>query len=327
MANDKKGTTIVIKKITAAAAGGHGGSWKVAFADFMTAMMAFFLVMWLVGQSEDVKKQVSDYFSTPSIIEYNFSNYGVELTLEKLFMDLVNEPLKAFEQFVMPVDKRPNVMDMGLKKIQVAFLAEKIGEFTRVMDITSDEIVFDIPDEVLFKKNTALPTNKFVVIMERVREIVEGLVDSDVYINSELPYSSGFTMAQAKNVAESRLDLITTKIQHSIKSGTVDAFGKITVEQLGTSTRDPRGYIKFRIRNKAAPVTKRKNQPGLNEDQVGTRKNVQSGSSDAADSRTTASTEAEVVESEKQAQFDDGKNDVYDQFVNQMSRKVEKKKK
>ncbi|MBC7370261.1 MAG: chemotaxis protein MotB, partial [Bdellovibrionaceae bacterium] len=44
----EKKQTIVIKKITIVAGGGHGGSWKVALADFMTALMAFFLVMWLL---------------------------------------------------------------------------------------------------------------------------------------------------------------------------------------------------------------------------------------------------------------------------------------
>jgi len=92
----EKEPVIVIKKITIKKGGHHGGAWKVAFADFMTAMMAFFLVMWLVSQSEDVKKNVADYFSTPSIVEYNFSNYGVELTLETLFFDIVNEPLNFF---------------------------------------------------------------------------------------------------------------------------------------------------------------------------------------------------------------------------------------
>src|ERR1041385_5813322 len=94
----KKGATIVIKKITISGAGAHGGSWKDAFADFMTAMMAFFLVMWLLNQSEETKKQVARYFSGPSVIEQHFSIYGAELTLDKLFLDLVNEPLKAFAQ-------------------------------------------------------------------------------------------------------------------------------------------------------------------------------------------------------------------------------------
>ena len=57
----------------------------------MTAMMSFFLVMWLISSaSEEEKKAISDYFSTPSVIEYQFQNFGAEMTLEKLFLDLVN---------------------------------------------------------------------------------------------------------------------------------------------------------------------------------------------------------------------------------------------
>ena len=47
----QKKQLIVIKKVYVQAAAHHGGSWKVALADFMTAMMAFFLVMWLISQS------------------------------------------------------------------------------------------------------------------------------------------------------------------------------------------------------------------------------------------------------------------------------------
>src|SRR5437867_11864984 len=44
---------------------GGGGAWKVAYADFVTAMMAFFLVMWLCAQNSEVKKSVAEYFSDP----------------------------------------------------------------------------------------------------------------------------------------------------------------------------------------------------------------------------------------------------------------------
>jgi chemotaxis protein MotB len=44
---------------------GHGGAWKVAYADFVTAMMAFFMVMWITAQSKAVKQAVSQYFSDP----------------------------------------------------------------------------------------------------------------------------------------------------------------------------------------------------------------------------------------------------------------------
>ena len=46
-------------------AGGHGGAWKVAFADFMTSMMCLFLVLWLVGQSSDVRMAIQGYFRDP----------------------------------------------------------------------------------------------------------------------------------------------------------------------------------------------------------------------------------------------------------------------
>ena len=57
---------ILIKKIKKVSGGGHhGGAWKVAYADFVTAMMAFFLVMWLVNQSPAVKAGVGGYFRDP----------------------------------------------------------------------------------------------------------------------------------------------------------------------------------------------------------------------------------------------------------------------
>src|SRR6201988_1286412 len=59
---------IVVKK-KAGHGGHHGGAWKVAYADFVTAMMAFFLVMWLGGQSPAVKAGVGGYFRDPVVFE------------------------------------------------------------------------------------------------------------------------------------------------------------------------------------------------------------------------------------------------------------------
>jgi chemotaxis protein MotB len=55
---------IIVKKIVHA--GHHGGAWKVAYADFVTAMMALFIVLWLLSSSADVKKAVGGYFRDPS---------------------------------------------------------------------------------------------------------------------------------------------------------------------------------------------------------------------------------------------------------------------
>jgi chemotaxis protein MotB len=59
-----KGGTIVIKKIKKSHAGHHGGAWKVAYADFVTAMMAFFLLLWLLNAvSQEQLEGISDYFA------------------------------------------------------------------------------------------------------------------------------------------------------------------------------------------------------------------------------------------------------------------------
>jgi chemotaxis protein MotB len=68
---------IVVKKIIEAPhEAHHGGAWKIAYADFVTAMMAFFLLMWLVGATDEAKKRgLADYF-TPTLIEYRQNSAG-----------------------------------------------------------------------------------------------------------------------------------------------------------------------------------------------------------------------------------------------------------
>ena len=74
MANSKSNgdaiAPIVIKRVRKRGHGHHGGSWKVAFADFATAMMAFFLLMWLMGATtEEQKGAISEYFNNPSNVQ------------------------------------------------------------------------------------------------------------------------------------------------------------------------------------------------------------------------------------------------------------------
>ncbi len=60
---------IIIKKKGHGRHGHHGGAWKVAYADFVTAMMAFFLVMWIVAQSAQTRAAVASYFRDPGAFE------------------------------------------------------------------------------------------------------------------------------------------------------------------------------------------------------------------------------------------------------------------
>lgn len=65
MADENNQSTIIIKKIKKGGHGHHGGAWKVAYADFVTAMMAFFLTMWIMGMNQEQKKGIQDYFNDP----------------------------------------------------------------------------------------------------------------------------------------------------------------------------------------------------------------------------------------------------------------------
>lgn len=64
--SDESQRPIVVKRIKKSGGGHHGGAWKIAYADFVTAMMAFFLLMWLLGSTtKGDLKGIADYFATP----------------------------------------------------------------------------------------------------------------------------------------------------------------------------------------------------------------------------------------------------------------------
>ncbi len=71
--SDGERRIVIVKKVRRSKGGHHGGSWKVAYADFVTAMMAFFLVMWIMGMDEGVREVVEGYFSNPVGYRQSFS--------------------------------------------------------------------------------------------------------------------------------------------------------------------------------------------------------------------------------------------------------------
>lgn len=250
----EKEPLIVVKKINVVAGGGHGGSWKVAFADFMTAMMAFFLLMWLLNQTPEVKKNVSDYFSTPSVIEYNFSNFGVELTLEKLFLDLVNEPLKVLQDFMQPTDYTPNFLQMGSKNIVMSVLSEEMGDYASGFDVSGDTIEIKLPESKLFEDGRAQPKAQFATVMDKLSKFTAGIEDADIYVDSRVYANSvkGQSEGLASQVAEQRLDMvlkmIDTKLEHQSVTLHHRAEGK--AGQRRADGRPEEGYIRVQIKQK-----------------------------------------------------------------------------
>lgn len=73
---------IIVRKVTIVEGGHHGGAWKVAYADFVTAMMAFFLLLWLLGATEEKqRKGIADYF-TPTLVKLRDQSAGSDGLLQ-----------------------------------------------------------------------------------------------------------------------------------------------------------------------------------------------------------------------------------------------------
>src|ERR1700678_2293134 len=103
---------VVIKRPRKAAHGHHGGAWKVAYADFVTAMMALFIVLWLLGADEDVKKAVASFFNNPSgpgrLMGTAAAGSGHAIEIPKTDMHKLREKL---QQAMMKVPNFRNLKD------------------------------------------------------------------------------------------------------------------------------------------------------------------------------------------------------------------------
>jgi chemotaxis protein MotB len=216
--------------------------------------MAFFLLMWLLNQTPEVKKNVSDYFSTPSIIEYNFSNFGVELTLEKLFLDLVNEPLKVLQDFMQPADYTPNFLEMGSKNIVQSVLTEELGDFASGMEVQGDTIEMKFPESKLFEDGTANPKAQFATVMDRLSKFTAGLEDADIFVDSRIYTNSVKDQSESlgEKVASKRLDMVLGAINKKLEHQNVSLHQRTEVKP-GVRRQDGRpeeGYIRVQIKQK-----------------------------------------------------------------------------
>jgi len=73
----ERGGAVIIKREEIVEGGSHGGSWKIAYADFVTAMMAFFLLLWLIGATtDDQRRGIADYFAPTNIMSHGSSGSG-----------------------------------------------------------------------------------------------------------------------------------------------------------------------------------------------------------------------------------------------------------
>ena len=124
---------IIVKKVTIVAGGHHGGAWKVAYADFVTAMMAFFLLMWLLGATtEKQRKGIADYF-TPTLVKLRQESAGANGLLHgSSITDADNYPHRAGQTgtkaMTIPRDTTGGAKDGSGKVQRVNHLKEVLAE-------------------------------------------------------------------------------------------------------------------------------------------------------------------------------------------------------
>ncbi len=116
MSTAKPPIIVIKKKISHA--GHHGGAWKVAYADFVTAMMALFIVLWLLSSSKKVQEAVGGYFRDPTgtskKIGSDMQGAGESFSVSKDNMAALKEELQKTMRDVPNFDKMKNHIDMTI---------------------------------------------------------------------------------------------------------------------------------------------------------------------------------------------------------------------
>src|SRR5512144_1858755 len=125
---------IVIKKM-GGHGGHHGGAWKVAYADFVTAMMALFIVLWLMNSSKQIQEAVGGYFKDPSgtskMVGSDKTGSGENLGLRKQDMGKLKEQLQTAIRQVSDFDNLKGHIEMTVtaEGLRIELLESETGLF------------------------------------------------------------------------------------------------------------------------------------------------------------------------------------------------------
>jgi chemotaxis protein MotB len=212
MAGQSNAAPVIIKRKKIIIAGGHhGGAWKVAYADFVTAMMAFFMLMWLLNATtEKQRKGIADYFN-PTIPVNRISGGGdgafggdsifSEQTLTKSGTGASNvqsaeenkargdtgsaeAEATAAEQAVMAQVEQALTARGGESMTMERLLRHIV---TRVTDEGLVIEVFDLPEVALFAKDSAEPmgqTRKIAALLAEVLSLAENQIAVNGHVRS-----------------------------------------------------------------------------------------------------------------------------------------------
>jgi chemotaxis protein MotB len=194
--HDSQQQPIIVKKKKGGHGGHHGGSWKVAYADFVTAMMAFFLVMWIVGLSPEVKENVAGYFRDP----VGFTKGGTKGVLPGGKGPFEKEPGNSMQRNDKRQQKEAEVWQ-SLKEVgrKIGEKLSKMESFAKLKDqiqieLTADGLRIQLIDESgktpFFASGSAEMSSEGVEILKTISSeigklgynvVVEGHTDAKTF--------------------------------------------------------------------------------------------------------------------------------------------------
>lgn len=269
----KKEDTPIIKKVKKGHHGHHGGSWKIAYADFVTAMMAFFLLMWLIASLNKAQKEgIAEYFKQPVKISFfggkNIGNQQIHVkgggpnvkdtngevsTTDKASAEQVVEHdikiIRANQTETKKLEELKSEINLSIQNdpslsgLKDHLLMEVVNEGLRIQLIDNQkEPMFDVGSEKLNPKLEPIFT-KISKLLNGVpnKVIIQGHTDAHPYHNpEELEYTNWELSTQRANAARRAL----------IKSG-LDADKVMTVSGFSSTMllnkNDPYDSINRRI--------------------------------------------------------------------------------
>jgi chemotaxis protein MotB len=187
---------VIIKRIKRTTGGGHhGGAWKVAYADFVTAMMAFFLLMWLINTSSDEQRRgLADFFAPSVPLPTSHSGgdgpFGgrTMLSADVFTDDAAHRPRDRGDDRRAARNEGPEHADQGFGEIEGALLALTGDAYeanpllqhirTRVTDEGLIIEIFDVDGSPLFVADTDAPTEALAQLTAMIGRVIEPTVNA-----------------------------------------------------------------------------------------------------------------------------------------------------
>ena len=237
---------IIVIKRKGGHGGHHGGAWKVAYADFVTAMMSLFIVLWLMGSSEKVKRAVAGYFNDP---KGTGTQLGTTLTgTGETVSQVVNDDLQKLKDKLEEEIKARKELEKLSKQIEITITAEGL----RIELIEDKNGTFYESGSAQLSDNgqelLALLAGELKTLPNAL--LIEGHTDATQY-STDASYTNWELSADRANSARRLLQ------QHGVRSdqvtqvrGYADQFLRVKSNPLDPSNR----RVSILVKNNEGPV-------------------------------------------------------------------------